>query len=194
MKPSGKISKRAFTLVELLTVMAIIGILAAITMGIYGGVKRKGVEFRLKAELAAIELALEAYKAQPENNNLYPYSDPWGYEYPPTSWKPLELGNPKPLGNRLYYYLVTKPVDDDKKPYLPNVKESQHDGDSLLALVPDVRGGAPFVKWYYNNSDPRFAGTEFKSGYELWVENGDLGKDKKKASDDTVRIISNWNN
>jgi prepilin-type N-terminal cleavage/methylation domain-containing protein len=192
MKPSGKISKRAFTLVELLTVMAIIGILAAITMGIYGAVKRKGVEFRLKAELAAIELALEAYKAQPENNNLYPHSEPWGYEYPPKDWS--GPGPEVDVLNQLYRDLVTEPLKKGQKPYLPNVKESQHDGDSLLAPVSDVRGGAPFVKWYYNNSDPRFAGTEFKSGYDLWVEYGDLGKDKKKASDDTVRIISNWNN
>ena len=192
MKPSGKISNRAFTLVELLTVIAIIGILAAITMGIYGAVKRKGGEFRLKAELAAIELALEAYKAQPENNNLYPHSEPWGYEYPPKDWS--GPGPEVDVLNQLYRDLVTEPLKKGQKPYLPNVKESQHDDNgSLFAPVPDVRGGAPFVKWYYNNSNPRFAGTEFKSGYDLWVEYGEEPGTPNDLSDDTVKIISNWN-
>jgi len=190
MKPSGNISKRAFTLVELMVVMAIIAILATFSMGIYGSAKRKGVESRLKTELAAIELALENYKAK---NSQYPYSEPWDYEYPPTNWKPLETGDPQPLGNRLYHYLVIEPMTDDRKPHLPNVRESQHEGESLLAPVADLRGGAPFVKWYYNSNNPRFN----KISYDLWVEYGDLGKKKGNEPDDelddTVKIISNWN-
>ena len=191
MKPSGKISERAFTLVELMVVMAIIAILATFSMGIYGSAKRKGVESRLKTELAAIELALENYKAK---NSQYPYSESWGdYMYPPANWKPLEANATQPLGNQLYRDLVTKA---GKKPHLPNVRESQYVGDSLLAPVPDVRGGTPFVKWYYNSNDPRFN----TSSYDLWVEYGDRGGDKGDEeyeeggkSDDTVKIISNWN-
>ena len=191
MKPSGKTSERAFTLVELMVVMAIIAILATFSMGIYGSAKRKGVESRLKTELAAIELALENYKAK---NSQYPYSESWGdYMYPPANWKPLEANATQPLGNQLYRDLVTKA---GKKPHLPNVRESQYVGDSLLAPVPDVRGGTPFVKWYYNSNDPRFN----TSSYDLWVEYGDRGGDKGDEeyeeggkSDDTVKIISNWN-
>ena len=197
MRPSGKISERAFTLVELMVVMAIIAILATFSMGIYGSAKRKGVESRLKTELAAIELALENYKAK---EGQYPYSEPWDYEYPPTNWKPLETSDPQPLGNTLYRDLVTTPMADPKinKPYLPNVKESQYELDDqlpqqplpyLLAPAADLRGGAPFVKWYYNSNNPRFN----TSSYDLWVEYGDLGGDKDVHSDDTVKIISNWN-
>ena len=183
MKPSGKISERAFTLVELMVVMAIIAILATFSMGIYGSAKRKGVESRLKTELAAIELALENYKAK---NSQYPYSESWGnYMYPPANWRPLEANATQPLGNQLYRNLVT---EAGKKPHLPNVRESQYEGDSLLAPVPDVRGGAPFVKWYYNSNDPRFN----TSSYDLWVEYGDRGEDKSDPSDDIVKIISNW--
>jgi len=193
MKPSGKISKHAFTLVELLAVIAIIGILAAITMGIYGSVKRKGVESRLKAELAAIELALENYKAK---NNQYPYSESWGdYMYPPKNW--TSVVTTAPLGNQLYRDLVTKPMGEEppKKPYLPDVKESQYELDAggqpldyLLTNVTDVRSDSP-AKWYYNSNDPRYN----KNSYDLWVEYGDLGKDINNPSDDTVKIISNWN-
>jgi len=184
MKTSGEISERAFTLVELMVVMAIIAILATFSMGIYGSAKRKGIESRLKTELAAIELALENYKAK---NSQYPYSESWGdYMYPPVNWKPLEVNATQPLGNQLYRDLVT---EAGKKPHLPNVRESQYEGDSLLAPVPDVRGGTPFVKWYYNSNDPRFN----KSSYDLWVEYGDRGGDKGDPLDDTVKIISNWN-
>lgn len=181
MKPFGKISSRAFTLVELLVVMVIIGILIGITMGIYGTVKRKGVESRIRAELATIELALENYKAK---NRQYPYSESWGnYMYPPKNW--TNVVTTAPLGNQLYKYLVT---DAGKKPHLPDVKESQYEGDSLLAPITDVRSGSS-AKWYYNSNDPRYN----KNSYDLWVEYGDLGKDKDDPSDDTVRIISNWN-
>jgi prepilin-type N-terminal cleavage/methylation domain-containing protein len=184
MNPSGKISERAFTLVELMVVMAIIAILATFSMGIYSSAKRKGVESRLKTELAAIELALENFKAK---NSQYPYSEPWDYEYPPRDWSG---SGSDPVGNQLYQDLVKEPMKAGKKPHLPNVRESQHDDNgSLLAPVADLRGGAPFVKWYYNSNNPRFN----TSSYDLWVEYGDLGGDKDVHSDDTVKIISNWN-
>ena len=193
MKPSGKISERAFTLVELMVVMAIIAILATFSMGIYGSAKRKGVESRLKTELAAIELALENYKAK---NSQYPYSESWGdYMYPPANWKPLEANATQPLGNQLYRNLVT---EAGKKPHLPNVRESQYELDDqlppeplpyLLAPVPDVRGGKTFVQWYYNSNNPRYN----TSSYDLWVEYGDDGGDKDDPSGHTVKIISNWN-
>ncbi len=184
MKSICRNSHFAFTLTEMLVVIAIVGILAAITLGIYGSAKRKGVESRLKAELSAIELALENYKAK---NSQYPYSEPWGYEYPPKGWS---SGSPAPLGNQLYRDLVTRPMAAGKKPHLPDVREGQYESESLLAPVPDLRGGAPFVKWYYNSNNPRYN----KNTYDLWVEYGDLGKDKDDPLDDTVKIISNWNN
>jgi prepilin-type N-terminal cleavage/methylation domain-containing protein len=194
MKPSGNISKRAFTLVELLVVMAIIGILVTVTMGIYGSVKRKGVEFRLRTELAAIELALEMYKAKEGN---YPFSPSWGvYVYPSPNWgglspnDHLKISNSTNEVNELYLHLVTYPLTKWKKPFLPDVKEDFHLGGVLLAPVLDVRGDAPFVKWYYNSFNPKYN----EQSYDLWVEYGDLGKDKGNPSDDVVKVISNWNN
>jgi len=125
MKPSGNMSKHAFTLVELLVVMVIIGILVTVTMGIYGSVKRKGVEFRLRTELAAIELALEKYKAKEDN---YPFSPSWGdYVYPSPNWgglspnDHLEISNSTNEVNELYLHLVTYPSKKWKKPFLPDV-------------------------------------------------------------------------
>jgi prepilin-type N-terminal cleavage/methylation domain-containing protein len=54
----------AFTLIELLTVIAIIGILSAITFGVVRSVSERSSISRARGELAMLQLALDAYKAQ----------------------------------------------------------------------------------------------------------------------------------
>ena len=54
---------RAFTLIELMTVMSIIIILAGLVVGISSYANRSAIESRTKAEIKAMETALEAYKA-----------------------------------------------------------------------------------------------------------------------------------
>lgn len=55
---------RAFTLIELLTVISIIAILSAITFGVIKGVNERAAIGQAKAELSSLALALEAYKGQ----------------------------------------------------------------------------------------------------------------------------------
>jgi prepilin-type N-terminal cleavage/methylation domain-containing protein len=55
---------RAFTLIELLTVIAIIAILAAITFGVIKGVNQRAAIGQAKTELSSLAQALEAYKLQ----------------------------------------------------------------------------------------------------------------------------------
>lgn len=62
-------SKRAFTLVELLTVIAIIAILAGLVLSTAGYIQKKAARSRAEAEIAAMEAALESYKA---DNGIYP--------------------------------------------------------------------------------------------------------------------------
>jgi len=59
----------AFTLVELLGVITIIGILAGLTLGAAGAVRRHGANSQAKAEVAALQAACERFYA---DNNLYP--------------------------------------------------------------------------------------------------------------------------
>jgi len=75
-------SRAAFTLIELLAVITIIGILAGLTLGAAGAVRRHGATSTAKAEVAALQAACDRYFA---DNNLYPSN---------TSVDPLTKTNP----------------------------------------------------------------------------------------------------
>jgi prepilin-type N-terminal cleavage/methylation domain-containing protein len=64
-----------FTLIELLVVVAIIAILAGLTLSTLGYVNRKGAESRARSEVAALAAAIDAFKLEfgsyPDSNNLY---------------------------------------------------------------------------------------------------------------------------
>lgn len=62
---------KGFTLVELLIVITVIAILAALVLRTAGFVQEKGARSRAESEIAAISAALESYKA---DNGDYPLS------------------------------------------------------------------------------------------------------------------------
>ena len=66
---SERRSAGAFTIVELLIVMAIILVLAGLILATSSYVQKKGQRSRAEAEIAAISAALENYKA---DNGVYP--------------------------------------------------------------------------------------------------------------------------
>ena len=81
---------RAFTLIELLTVIAIIGVLATATFSALGRIKRQQYINNATAEMEQLETALERYKAA------------YGF-YPPDNQ--LNPGG-SPLMNQLYFELL----------------------------------------------------------------------------------------
>ena len=62
-------TKTAFTLIELLAVITIIGILAGLTLGAAGAVRRHGATSTAKAEVAALQAACDRFYA---DNGTYP--------------------------------------------------------------------------------------------------------------------------
>ena len=87
----------AFTLIELLAVITIIGILAGLTLGAAGAVRRHGATSTAKAEVAALQAACDRYFA---DNNLYPLN---------TSVNPASSVAPSgytPAGQALFTNLV----------------------------------------------------------------------------------------
>jgi prepilin-type N-terminal cleavage/methylation domain-containing protein len=76
---------RAFTLVELLVVIAVIGVLAGLGLSVAGGVRKQQYIRTATAELNQIETALDNYKAKygfypPSNPNLSGYYNTLYYE------------------------------------------------------------------------------------------------------------------
>jgi general secretion pathway protein G len=67
--PRSRARIAAFTIIELLVVMAVILVLAALILGTSGYVQKKGARSRAEAEIAAMSAALESYKA---DNGIYP--------------------------------------------------------------------------------------------------------------------------
>jgi prepilin-type N-terminal cleavage/methylation domain-containing protein len=67
--PMKRIANRGFTLIEMLTVMLIIAILAALILGVHGYVSSKSSRARAEGEIQAITAACESYKAE---NGSYP--------------------------------------------------------------------------------------------------------------------------
>jgi prepilin-type N-terminal cleavage/methylation domain-containing protein len=174
--------ERGFTLVEILVVIVIAGILLAMSLGLHSRVKGKQTESRLLSEMAAIELALEGYKAK---HGQYPASDPWSVNYPSVKWVP-GLIYPQ---NTLYRDLCK----NEGKPFLADVSDNQiHKNSSGVetgALTASVSEAGGNLLWYYNSYDPKYN----KNSFDLWVEYGDYGKDgNPNTDDDIVRIISNW--
>ena len=64
----------AFTLIELMVVVAVIAILAGLTLATLGNVNRKGAESRARSEVAALAAAIDAYRlefgAYPSNQTV----------------------------------------------------------------------------------------------------------------------------
>ena len=67
--------RRAFTLIELLTVIAIIGVLAAMLFPVFSSVKKRSLINHADAEMAQLETAIDRYKAA---YGFYPPSNPNG--------------------------------------------------------------------------------------------------------------------
>ena len=103
--------KRFFTLIEILTVAAIIAILAGISVGVIGLINNKNAEAQTQATIKALELALGQYKA--DNGTIYM---PKGSSY---LSKPIlitvTVGIPDNLNGTLLKYLDQKLLNSATK-------------------------------------------------------------------------------
>lgn len=64
--------KKGFTLIELMIVVAIIAILAAIAVPNFGKMKDKAAVNAAARSIEGLKYALEVYRDDPENNGLFP--------------------------------------------------------------------------------------------------------------------------
>jgi prepilin-type N-terminal cleavage/methylation domain-containing protein len=105
------VSRRAFTLTELLIVMAIIIVLAGLILATANYVQKKGYRSRAEAEIAAISAGLENYKA---DNGVYPSSKETN------ALKPNTMGDPVSASytgaSLALYKIISGDADADRTP------------------------------------------------------------------------------
>src|SRR5262245_56945536 len=89
-----------FTLVELLTLIVIIGLLASLTVGVAGLASQRSKVSRTRAELARLDLAIRDYTAR------------FGFYPPDNVINPNDLTQ-NPVINQLYYELSGAVVDNN---------------------------------------------------------------------------------
>ena len=118
-------SSNGFTLIEMLTVMAVIAILAAILLSLNGLVQRKAALSRAEGEIAAMSAACESYKA---DVGVYPQDDNAGADPDTVLLCPLLDGDPTQDKYRNASLALYKALSGDAKPGTdPNPPASHND-------------------------------------------------------------------
>lgn len=133
-----KVTQKGFTIVELLIVIVVIGILAALVITTYNGIQQKGRNTERTTDLKAVQGQLEAYYAQ---NGAYPATSQLGatsatnVSFIGTDMKGLDkeaLRDPK--GTAADYSLNTgTTVGGNKYTYAP----TKDDGSACTAAAAD---------------------------------------------------------
>jgi len=166
-------SPKAFTLVELLVVITIIAILAALVLNTAGFVQRKAARSRAESEIKALEAALESYKADMG-------------DYPQTNNGLASTTNTQP-GNNYFLIEALMPTASNnlnplKKVYMEFNKTMLTTNGTNGTNVTD-----PFGENYgysYTNSGSTWGGLKNGVGFfDLW---------SRSATANTAQWLTNW--
>jgi len=185
-------SNKAFSLIEMMMVILVISVLAAL---VYGGAKymhQKAIDARCEAQFALVEMAIEAYK----NDHGY-YPQPYVGKSPPgpgatpdeiIAYKndSLKSDGAAILSRALVYYGSGTPKNDFGKAYLyysrdisyssqnkfmvgPGgsiIQSSKAGSDSDARRIANPNGSVYGYRW------PGHKDLQNKQGYDLWVSTG----------------------
>lgn len=194
--PSHSRLARGFTLVELLTVMTIIGILAALVLGTFKFVQEKAARSRAEVEIKAMESALESYKA---DNGAYPRSSSSDALNPGVSALPAHAGTSKALYQALSgdgtSELISGGTASDGK---LDTGSKQYMEFKPNQLVAPATGYYPIDPWgnsygysTINQKDVETAAPTPRGNnptFDLWSTGGKIGN----TPDDRAKWIKNW--
>ena len=174
----------AFTIVELLIVMAIILVLAGLILGTSGYVQKKGARSRAEAEIAAMTAALESYKA---DNGAYPSNSATDSLDPAT---PVTTYG---LASRFLYGALSGDVDlnrsvENKSYFMfkPNMLEPAPPSTASVTAIRDPFGNS------YGYSTLKASNPAATSGnnptFDLWSTGGTTSG----SATDQLQWIKNW--
>ena len=193
----------AFTLIEMLVVIAIIGILAGILVYVLPAANQKKVRSRVHAELVGLETAINSYHQKrgfypPDNTNnstgqpKYPPLNPLYYEL--TAQEPraavaadvfrdlgvagiLNATNSGPSAESQSFHKNLRPSNFGPLPAsYTMVPPSQ---ETIVLYVPYKGPNGEPNLWHYNSSNP----THNSDSYDLWAE---------VVVGNTTLTIGNW--
>lgn len=133
----------AFSLIELMAVIFIIALLAAIGVALFSSATGAKYDAKIRSEMAQILLAIDGYK---EKNGYYPPDNP-----------------ANPQENFLFKNLMKPAFEKD---LFPNIKSSQHSGEHLLVPAPNPDDVKSPNYWRYSSTKPM----NNTSGFDLWAE------------------------
>ena len=138
--------RSAFTLVELLTVIAIIGMLAALVLGFAGYANRKAARGKAIGELEKIKNGLEEYRAEYGDYPVYTYTNAG-------------------CSTGLAGFLWVQPQADQRinRPFL--ALEGWSDSNMAYSVL-DPWGND--YLYYHNRTNPFAAHNNTRYGYDLW--------------------------
>jgi len=189
----------AFTLIELVIVIAIILFLAGLLLAVSGFVQEKGKRSRAEAEIAAMSAALESYKA---DNGIYPRSSETDALDAKNAFNPNPSATP-PSSNyvpaSLYLY---KQLSGDTNANLqppagarsyflfdPRMLTGARDTTGNLTSVSYIRD--PFIfnpphSYGYSTANQASSSAGFNPTFDLWITAGGT------TASDSSKWIKNW--
>ena len=181
-------NRAAFTLIELLIVIAIIGFLAGMIVMLLPGMAMKRTRSRVKTELSQVESAIDNYKVQrgfyPPDNPANPGTNSLYYELSSTALNQAKTiyttvwGDTLPVGSISATFGASGFINsnftaDDAKNYHSSLRTNSQakvftvNGAKVRLLGVSVKGPiGDFCPYFYNMSNP----THNPNGYDLWVE------------------------
>lgn len=180
-------NRSGFTLVELLVVMAIIAVLAGLVLGTAGFMQKKAAKDRARAEIKAMELALESYKA---DNGVYPRNATTdgldAKSTPTTSYAPSSKFLYAQLSGDFDYNSTTPATGKAYMEFKPNMLSGTKDAKGNFTTVNYLLD--PFGNSYgYSTANQADPNKGYNPTFDLWSTGGKTG-----APTDTASWVTNW--
>ena len=167
--------KQGFTLLEVLVVIAIIAVLASITVGGIGFYKRKAAESKTEVFIASVSQALDEYKS---DEGVYPTDGADGSEGSSSVVYEALYGDADGDGE----------VDDDAEAYLATLNPNST-GPALNVQESD--GSYVLMDGWKNELRYRSPGDQ-NPDFDLWSAGADMETNLANDGDDAKDDIDNW--